>query len=534
VTESSVPINGTNPAQSLETAEFTNSNGDVVQREGVFIGSPTNFSAKAEVCNSVPPTNEYGQVVRPIMPMTSFGELSVAENTPIIQSMATYGILDQMTPFNINGGTSTFSDSMYVCSSGTNSDALGGLLTTRQLSYRPGQGISARFTGVFDSPVDGNDQQIGMITATDTAAFGYKDQVFGIIYQHGGKVEIQELTVTGAAGGSENATITVDGTGYTVPLTAGTTEHNAYEIANSLNTQVDDYGFTSNGSTVVARALFAVVAGSFAFTSATATASWSQVTAGQIYTDDFVAQADWDIDTRSTLDPSKGNVFEIKTQFLGFGAIQFFIENPLTGHFELVHIIQYANTAIIPSFTNPTFRIGGISVNRTNTTNVTVKFASVAGFVEGKHESTEASRALDATTASVGTAVFTNILTLRNRIVMDGVRNRVETAFLRAFASADTAKNAIIQITSNADFSGDMDFDYIDKDKSATEFATDTVTVTGGRYIDSFIAPGVGREIDLEKIGTIMEEGETITFSARIISGSAADVSVTTTFLEDF
>jgi hypothetical protein len=44
-----VPIPGLNPAKNLETFEFTNNNGDAVNREGVFVGSPTNADAMQEV-----------------------------------------------------------------------------------------------------------------------------------------------------------------------------------------------------------------------------------------------------------------------------------------------------------------------------------------------------------------------------------------------------------------------------------------------------------------------------------------------------
>lgn len=95
----------------------------------------------------------------------------------------------------------------------------------------------------------------GAATASDVIAFGYEGAEFGVFYTHNGAVVVYELQVTGAAAGAENATVTINGTGYTVPLTAGTVELNAYEIATSLNAQVPVYNFSQNGDTVVLRSI---------------------------------------------------------------------------------------------------------------------------------------------------------------------------------------------------------------------------------------------------------------------------------------
>ena len=46
-----------------------------------------------------------------------------------------------------------------------------------------------------------------------------------------------------------------------------------------------------------------------------------------------------------TLDPTKGNVYEIQFQYLGFGQIEFSVENSSTGAFDVVHVIRFANTS---------------------------------------------------------------------------------------------------------------------------------------------------------------------------------------------
>lgn len=466
---------------------------------------------------------------------TSFGELSIAEPTPIAQITAPYGLLEKAQSFLVNGGTSSASNSLFSVSSGTNSDALAALLTRRQVAYRAGQGLIARFTALFDTPQADSQQEAGLIINTDRLGFGFENLLFGIIYMHSGDSEIQELTITTPSAGAETATITVDGTGFSVNLTAGTVQHNAFEIANDLNTQVSNYAFTSNDDQVVARSLLAVPGGSFAFTSGTAVASWSQVTAGLVPTSGFIAQTAWNVDTRSDLDVTKGNVYQVQMQYLGFGGIEFFIEDSATADLVLVHRIKFANTSTTTSVGNPTFRIGWLVSNGpTNTTSVTLKGGSASGFIEGIAVRTEAPRAEENENASVPTANQVNILTIRNRIVFGGRRNRAETFGLSLTAATDSNKAAIVRVLIGADIAGDLDFQYIDKANSTMEIAKDGGAVTSGRLVASFIIPpSGGQPFDLEQLASLLLPGETMTISAQVTSGSASSVTASIIWQED-
>jgi len=88
LTDSFIQVSGTN--KNLETLEFTNSNGDTVHREGVFIGDG-NSGDKVSVINFIPGPSEVGIVTRPIVPISQFGELITTERTPIIELNSSYG-----------------------------------------------------------------------------------------------------------------------------------------------------------------------------------------------------------------------------------------------------------------------------------------------------------------------------------------------------------------------------------------------------------------------------------------------------------
>jgi hypothetical protein len=108
----------------------------------------------------------------------------------------------------------------------------------------------------------------------------------------------------------------------------------------------------------------------------------------------FIPQADWNVDnfngTRtstnpsgSTINPTKGNVYQIKYQYLGFGSIKFYVENSV-GLFSLVHVINYTNANLRTNVSNANMTGCWYAKNTTGTTGpVVVQGASVGLFVEG-------------------------------------------------------------------------------------------------------------------------------------------------------
>ena len=473
-------------------------------------------------------------LVKPIFSKTAFGELSVAQPTPVVQMAANYGIGDKAFSFTIGAGTVLAEDSLFKCNTTASTGSFASILTNKQLIYRPGQGALARLTALFTTGIVGNQQIAGLITATDSLAFGYQGADFGIFYSHSGKVELQTLTVTAPAGGAENATVTINGTAYIVPLTVGSVQDNAYEIAESLSAQVPMFEFSSNDDTVVtAPVLSGPAIGAYTFTSATATGAFVQDVAGVATTDEFIIQSSWNRDVFASLDPAKGNVYQIRFQYLGFGGISFYIENPVTTEFDLVHVIEYANEHVVTSVTNPSFRIGWATTNTTNATAIEVSGASVGGFVEGNIVLTEDPRSLDAEVIGVGSAAQINMITIRNRIVFGVQRNRAPIIAINVTGFTESSKGAILRVIKNATISGDLDYQYIDKDLSITEFTKDNGLVVGGSVIRSVAVSTAGVEIDLTALDVDLLPGDTLTVSMRTISGAASDAAVTISFRED-
>lgn len=468
---------------------------------------------------------------------TAFGEQSVESLSPVTQITAQYGLLSGvLTVQDVEfSGTNYVEDNKFTCESGTSADGLASITTLRQLAYRAGQGAMARFTALFDTPVASNTQAAGLITAENSFVFGYVGTVFGIIHAYDGMDELQELTLTVSAG-SETVSVTIDGTLYSVPLSgAGTVQDDAFEISESLNSQVPNYTFTSNDDQVVAQSLLPATQGSFLYSSAgSSVGSWAQIISGVAPTNDFVAQSSWNEDTLQALNPQFGNVYQIQFQYLGFGAIKFYIEDSNTGDFVLVHQIKFANNNTTPSVSNPTFRAGWLSANTGNTSSVKVQGSSAGLFVEGAIVRDTPPRSANNEQTSVGTSL-TNILSIRNRISFGGKVNRAEIFPQLVSASSQTNKAAFFKIILNPTYSDPAIFSYVDKSSSISEVATDSVGVSGGQEIGSLTVTNTGSTVLRFNEGqvTAIYPGSTICLAAQMSSGAASDCQATATWQED-
>lgn len=476
---------------------------------------------------------------------TAFGELQVANLNPVTQISAQYGLLTNVLTVadDLASGTNSVVDEMYTCQTGASVDGLASILTLRQLAYRAGQGALARFTALFTDGVALCNQAAGLITAENVFAFGFIGTNFGIIYARDGHDELQELTLTVAAGGAENATVTVDGTGYTVALSGlGTTQEDAFEIATSLNSQIANYNFSSNENQVVAQAVLSMTQGSFAYTSSTSTGAWVQLLAGEEADIDFISQSNWNMDTRISadsdinLDPTMGNVYQIQFQYLGFGAINFFVEDKGSGDLVLVHRIKFGNSSMLTSVNNPTFRIGWVARNTGNNTNVIVRGGSAAGFIEGPIFRDTPSRSITNDQLSIG-STQTNIVSIRNRFTFSNKVNRAEVFPLIIAGSTQANKFALFKIIVDPVYSAPVIFSYVDKVSSLVEVATDSVGVTGGTEIGAvLIVAGpslVTKFNDILNTVTALYPNSTFAITAEIPTGAAADCQVALTWQED-
>jgi len=261
--------------------------------------------------------------------------------------------------------------------------------------------------------------------------------------------------------------------------------------------------------------------------------------------DTWVPQASWNGDkmdgtggasnpTGQNLDPTKGNVYQINFQWLGFGLIEFAIEDANTGRFVPVHQVRYANANTVPSLLNPSFPILWSVENTTNNTNMTLKGASCVGEIEGQIKYLGPTNAIGNSKTGV-TTTLTNIVTIRNKSTYQTLTNRTPINILKYNISVDGNKPAEFQLIKNTTLGGTPSYTDISTNTSVIDYDTAGTTITGGQVIDFSTLASAG---SLDASGTsttdiILLPGETLTLAVRA-SATTTDATAAIRWVEDF
>jgi hypothetical protein len=352
-------------------------------------------------------------------PTTAFGEVLTANLTPIIQFDFSNGTpTDVMAPIYRNSLTT--SSYNYANSSLTlTADASNSIIqafSSEYTKYKAGQGIDARFTNIFNSSqaVQGSSQYAGLFTPENSLTFGYFDASgFCIRYGKNGIQQIVRMSISGSA--TSTSTIQINMGGTTITTATITSGSNAlvaaYAITNVINNAIGlniyDWKvsyYTVDGGTTATVELVRSYADSNITISVTTpqigyTLTSTNYRSGSPTQYTYIQQNDWNINTCKDmgslqqnylrnatgfiLNPNYGNVYRIVFQYLGFGAITFYIENPETGVFLPVHQIKYANSNTTTSVSSPNYKLGYGVENTTNNSSVSIKGFSASAFVQG-------------------------------------------------------------------------------------------------------------------------------------------------------
>ena len=253
--------------------------------------------------------------------------------------------------------------------------------------------------------------------------------------------------------------------------------------------------------------------------------------------DNWIPQTSWNKDkfdgtglSGVTLDTTKGNVYSINYQWLGFGAINFLIENPATGETVVVNRIEYANANTVPSVYNPTLPVFAKVENTTNTANVTLQTPSAMAFIEGIPGSALSTRnSIDASKTSVTTQEA--ILTIRNKSTFQSRTNRVRIRFDFLSCSGDSTKFTTFKLIRNATLT-DTSYTDISTNTSVVEYDTAGTYTSGGQTLMTFQCQTESLQIMLDSLDLLLAPGDWITVTASSSVGS--DVSVSLSWRELF
>lgn len=333
-------------------------------------------------------------------PISAFGEVLTVTPWPVFQGDGVYGInTNQLLSTTYLGGTTSGADSSLVASTTTAAGSYGVLQSRRRVRYRPGQGVSVRFTAAFTTGVAGSYQVVGLGHSEDGVFFGYDDLGrFGILHSSRQTRAIYTLTVTVGATVAETIIVTLNGTANNVAVTnSANVYRTAYEISSA--TYIGWQTHLQGATVVFVRASAGATAGAFTITNFTGAFAGNIVqTRAGLSTpanDVWVPQTSWNGDnllgsgaSGITLDPTKLNVYEIKMQYLGAGAIAFRVEvappGTNTPTWVTVHTLKFPNTRTQTTFGIPSFPFTLSAYNLANNTTISTTCGSYAAFLEGE------------------------------------------------------------------------------------------------------------------------------------------------------
>lgn len=493
-------------------------------------------------------------VTRPILPLTSFGEISMAENTPQVQVKFPYGVNSFVSETLTNNAGSSVSTSNGLCSitAAGAAEAFSQIKTHGVIRYGPGQGADAKFTGLFAAGVALTSQLVGPGGEDEGLFFGSDGISFGILHRKLGELEVRSLTITaGADAGGGDFVITMDGTAVTVTVAASDT---ISEVCAAIVAKASDFAnagrgwsaYTPDNIVVIFTSFIAEnAAGTFSFAdtdSGVTAGTFNQATttiAGAAPTETWIAQSDWNVDKMMpkvdgipdagnisgfTFDQIQLNVFRVQFQYLGGGDIFFYIEDKKTGQYQLVHRMEQSGAATTPTFRNPTFNIGVMVKTDTGYSGsaITAKTSSLSGFIEGKETDRgvrKAAKASDTSTGLTGVCV----LLLHNVSNFQGTQNKVHVYPDQITIASGATKTTVITLLLNpTQVDGTVALANVNGDSSVMQSDSAGTTVVGGEAILQFFLEGSDSEvIDIEHLGLDLHPTDRWAFVATILGGGA-------------
>ena len=210
-------------------------------------------------------------------------------------------------------------------------------------------------------------------------------------------------------------------------------------------------------------------------------------------TDGWVPQSSWNGDkcdgtgaSGFNWNKTLGNVMMIRYPYLGYGAITFWVQNPVTGAWILCHTIQYPNSSASVQVSNPSFSFYANATNTGSTTNLLFYVGSVGVFISGQRAFLGAQWATDSLKNTI--TAETNLLNLRNCTTYNTVTNR-GLIRLRSLSAATDGGNglATVRLKTGVTIGGSPSFTTINGTT-----ADQGVTITSGNSIASVDVAGTG------------------------------------------
>lgn len=481
-------------------------------------------------------------------PLSGFGEVETVIPTPTSQVAFIYGLNPLLVTSDVygTGATVTQANGEAVISSGTSQDGYARLVSKKVAKYRAGQATMAKWTARFTTGSTGNRQMAGLYNIEAGYQFGYNGTSFGILYTETATVEVQTLTITAAPTGAGNVTVTLDaGTPVVVAVSnQPNTSVTASEIAAANYTQTaGGWDAQSIANVVYFTRRTAGTAGASTFSAGAVPSiagTFAILTTGVDPTEQFIAQSAWNQDrfdgtgpSGQTIDPTKGNVYGVQFQYLGYGDAFFYVVNGLTGRPTLCHVIRNANTRTSTVLRSPNLYLTWESRNTGTGTSVVMRGASGGAFVEGPVTFLGAQFAVPPVAVTAGAGVETPILSLRASTVYLNRQSTAQLQIDRISVSCDGTKNVLFKVYKNGTLTAPR-WQNVNAVTSASSYDQNATgfSIGAGTLVYAFaVAKTANATESLSDISLFLQAGDYLTITATSVN--ANDVAASIVWIED-
>lgn len=506
--------------------------------------------------NSIATTAEKHLEVALHDPITTFGEVKVAEKTPLIQQNFVYpnaGSTETLTFFTNSGASTSTANNMISCDSGTQTLALCSVRTNRSLVYHSGQGAEGMWTAKYSSSVAGSILFSGFGNAETAVGFTMNESgKFGIVRSSGGVRHVVQMVVDVKSSHAQIATVTLNGTAFSCLVTNGA---DTRVTTNDLGVcdftgQYPGWVTEAQGSTITfIPTIPGPLTGTYSVAFSTSgSGTFSTFATGKNPAVEFVEQNAWNIDTLDgsgstsnpsglSLNPANLQVYGIGFQYLGGGQIVYKVQSPNASGPEgeemlPVHRISYAGREKSPSLSNPSMPFVLSARNVGVGGNLGISVGSVSAFTQGKHVVLGKGRSYSVSKTGLGTT-YVPLLTINNSRLYGNRVNQSELDIQSIQISNNGTKGMEIQVIEDAHLGNDRSWVQVSTntsparaDFSATTYSNGIVRVSRG------IPAGQQAEIDAAKFRMDIPAGSRITIVGRAVS-TTVDATISAQWDED-
>jgi hypothetical protein len=377
--------------------------------------------------------------------------------------------------------------------------------------------------------------------------FGYQGLDFGVHHFTGALREVRKLTIAAGVADGTSVTVTLNGESRTFAVSGGSSiNQTSWEISYRDWSNVGG-GWVAeayDGSIYFVALRTGARSGTYSATGTGLTATFSQYIAGTSVAGTFVSQSSWNIDTmdgngpsRMLLDKTKGNVYQIGFQYLGYGNTRFAIEDPQTGQFQACHMIRQANSRLTPVLKDPHVSVIWSVANAGSTTSTHMTGASGAIFCEGEVlRNIGPAFSAYATNSDIDTAEEPVLTVRSNRLFRGNVGyGEIDVSTLSVTIPATGAHYVVVRVYKNLRLTGPVNFVNVNENQSIASYDTAATGFESNQntLVATYVVPfGGSVNVDLKGDNFFLSVGESLSITAQSDTTNAV-VACALTWFED-